>query len=263
MERPINIFKGNLILIISFSTLIVISMALMLLKAFEFRIIPGNLGATVFQVTLTPDYIIVENPYSNIIASFSISTSGNGASPQEVFIEVFPLKLPRMVEAYNETIYLKTWNFNIYNVLRINYTEVKGGHVYQKTYAVDLKFRFEEELPNADSRFKTVLETIETPHGPSVNETLSGSLEPLTGQLYGGFYLSSSESIRMILKWEPADKPIVATVYREGGKVENYLLTGGEWSGSLKAVDTGLNCLIIGNFNQNENITYSGMILNP
>jgi hypothetical protein len=107
-----------------------------------------------------------------------------------------------------------------------------------------------------------ILETVETPHGPVVNKTLSGSLKPLTGQLYGGFFFPSGESIRMILEWEPSGKPIVAVVYHESGRFEAYLLTGGKWSGSLKVVDTGLNCIIVGNLDQNENVTYSGTIIN-
>ncbi|MEM2980519.1 MAG: hypothetical protein QW385_04010 [Thermoproteota archaeon] len=262
MERTIKMFNGNLVLVISFSMLIMISMALMLLKASEFRIIPGDLGSTDFIVELTSDYVIIENPYGNIIASYSISTPSNTVSPKEAVIKVFPLKLPRVIEAYNKTVYIRSWDFHVYNVLRINYTEVKGGHFSQKTYAVDLRFHF-EDLSYADSSFKTVLETIETPHEPKANETLSGSLEPLTGQLYGGFYLPSGENIKIVIKWEPADKPIVATVYHEEGKIENYLLKDGEWSGFLKAVDTGLNCLIVWNPAQNGNITYYSVTLNP
>lgn len=57
--------------------------------------------------------------------------------------------------------------------------------------------------------------------------------------------------------------PILAAIYHEEGKIENYLLTGGEWSGSLKAMDTGLNYLIVGNLDRNEDILYSGMIIYP
>jgi|GEM_PF-2719540 hypothetical protein len=262
MERIIKIFNGNSVLLISFSMLIVVSMVLMLLKASEFRIIPGDLGSADFKVKLTSDYVIIENPYGNIIASYSISTSSSTVSPKEASIEVFPLRLPRVIEAYNKTVYISSWDFHVYNVLRVNYTEVKGGYFLQKTYAVDLRLRL-EDLSYADSSFKTVFEIIETPHEPRANETLSGSLEPLTGQLYGGFYLPSSENMKIVINWEPADKPIVATVYHEEGKIENYLLKDGEWSGFIKAVDTGLNCLIIWNPDQNGNITYYGMILNP
>ncbi|MEM2088791.1 MAG: hypothetical protein QXF52_09025 [Thermoproteota archaeon] len=263
MEKTIRMFNRNLIPMIFFSMLIVVSMVLMLLEASEFRIIPGDLGIADFQVILTPDYLIIKNPYrTNIIASYNLSTSSSTVSPKQVFTETFPLRLPKMIETYNKTICLRAWDFQIYNVLRVNYTEIKGRHVLQKVCAIDLKLRF-EEFPHTDSSFKTVLEIIETPHEPRINETMSGFLEPLTGHLYGGFYLSSNEDIKIILRWEPAEMPILAAIYHEEGKIENFLLTGGECSGSLKAMDTGLNYLIIGNLDRNEDILYSGMIIYP
>jgi hypothetical protein len=252
MEVTVKRLDENQILLAIFSMMVTASIVLMLFKPLELSLIPRNPGTTEFQVILTPGFIIVKNTYSNAIAPYIISESGS------IRTDLFPLKLPRVIEAYNKTIKIKMWGLKIRNVLLLKNIEVNEDGIVQKAHIVDLLIHLREE-ESSNSSFKLVFENIETPRENASNDGSSGTLGPLTAHLYGSFY--STSKIKITITWEPADKPIFVAMHREKSESQKYLLTNGEWSGFLDTLD-GLNCLVIGNPSQLGEVKYSLVILN-
>jgi len=256
MEVTIKRFDENRMLLTIFSMMVTASIVLMLFKPLELSLISGNIGTTEFQLVLTPEFVIVKNTCSNAIVPYIISESGS------IRIDLFPLRLPRVIGAYNKTIRIKMWDLKIRNVLLLKNIEVNEEGIVQKARIVDLLIHLredDEESFNSSLCFKLLFENSETPHGNESNDAYSGTLRPLTSHLYGGFY--SAPKIKITIAWEPADKPILVTMYHEKGGPQNYLLRNGEWSGFLDTLD-GLNYLVIGNLSQFGEVKYSLIILN-
>lgn len=254
MEVTIRRFDENRMLLAMFFMMVIASIVLILFKPLELSLISGSSETTEFQVILTPEFVIVKNAYSNAIGPYIVSESGS------IRTDLFPLKLPRVVEACNKTIKIRMWNVKICNALFLKNIEINADRIVQKARIVDLLIHLKEdsgESSNSSSCFKLLFENFETPHGAESNDTFSESLGSLTGHLYGGFYLPSKSEIKIIITWEPVDKPILIAICHEESDVQSYLLTGGEWSGSIKAVKDGLNCLIVGNPAQAGEIKYA------
>ncbi|MEM1557211.1 MAG: hypothetical protein QXR44_05085 [Thermoproteota archaeon] len=253
MEIAIKIDENRLLLAI-FSTVVMTSIFLILFKSFWFNFVSESLGITEFQLTLTPEFVIVKNPYGSIINPYIISESGS-----KIREDSFPLKLPRFIKIQDKTINIKTWNLKICNALLLKNTEINRDRIVQRAHIIDLKIHLRvesEEASSSSSRFTLSFENVETPYEVGSNEAFSGSLEPLTGHLYGGFYPHSKSEIKIIITWEPVDKPVLLTLYYENNEAQHYLLTGGEWTGSDEILKDGLNYLVIGNPDQIEEISY-------
>lgn len=257
MEITIKRLDENRMLLAIFSMIVTASIVLILFKPLEFSLISWSSRITEFQVILTPEFVVVKNAYSNAISPYIISESSS------IRTDLFPLKLPRVIETSNKTIRIRMWNLRICNVLFLKNIEINGDRIIQKASIVDLLIHLREDVEeqsNSSSCFKILFENSETPHRTGSNDSFSGTLGPLIGHLYGGFYLTSNS--KMTLTWEPADKPILVTIYHGKNRSQNYLLTNGEWSGFLDIVEDSLNCLVIGNPSQRGEIKYSLAILN-
>ncbi|MBO3840071.1 MAG: hypothetical protein QXN75_03905 [Thermoproteota archaeon] len=253
MEVTIRRLDENRMLLAIFSVMVIVSIVLILFKPLELSLISGSSETTEFQVILTPKFVIVKNAYNNAIGPYIISESGS------IRTDLFPLKLSRIIEACNQTIKIRMWNLKICNVLFLKNIEINADRIVQKARMVDLLIYLREdseESSNSSSCFKLLFENFETPHEAESNDTFSELLEPLTGHLYGGFYLLPKSEMKIIITWEPVDKPILIAICYGESEVQSYLLTGGEWSGSVKTVKDGLNCLVVGNLVQDEEIKY-------
>lgn len=203
------------------------------------------------HLTVASEYIVIENPHSSIITPYFASKSGN-----RIWTSIFPLKLPRFIKIGDKIINIKTWNLEVPNIILLKDIEVDRKKVVQKANVANLKIHLEEEneeKPLTNLCFKIMLETINT---TSPYKAFSGLLKPLTGHLYGSFYIPPEKGARVIVKWEPFDKTISLTVYYLNGEVQNYFLESGEWSGLIRTYKDSLN-LIIGNLDENTEISYS------
>jgi len=114
------------------------------------------------------------------------------------------------------------------------------------------------------ARFNLTFLTFSRPEPSSIGEPISGTLLPVTGDVYGGFYETAGAKIGVEIMWEPANKPIIISTYcAETGRGQGYQITGGSWVGVLTAVDSGINYVVVGNPNSDVTLTYSGQLLWP
>lgn len=253
MEEKIITFDGEKFLLTIFFTLILASIVLIFFESQWYNQVLKNSNSIDFRLTVTPESITVGNSYSNIIVPYFKSSNKIGVS-------IFPLKLPRVIKIHDRVINIEAWDFEISNVILLKDVEVNSRKIVQKANIVNLKIRLEEENREAflNPRFKLTLETMNTTDS---QKTFSGLLKPLTGHLYGGSYTLPEKEIKIIVTWKPFSKAILLTVYPRNGEIQNYLLESGKWSGVIRASKDGLNCLIIGNPDEDAEIRYSIDIL--
>ncbi|MDW8033773.1 MAG: hypothetical protein RMI79_02300 [Nitrososphaerota archaeon] len=256
MEEKKVKFDENRVLLTIFSIITLVSIILIIFEAYWCNQAFGNSNIFDFRLTVTPEFITLDNPRGSIINPYFISESGS-----KIGVDVFPLKFPRVIKIQNKVINIETWDFEIYDVLLLKYTKIDPERIVQKAIVANLKIHIEEKngegsLPN--SCFKMQFETT---NATSFNKVFSGLLKPLTGRLYGDSYILPGSEIRVLITWEPIDKEILLMIYNED-RIENYLLEGGEWLGFFRTSKNGLNYLLIGNLDENFEINYS-LILKP
>jgi len=252
VREKIITLGANKVLLIIFSIITLTSIILIIFEKTE-RVQTINSNIIDFHLTVTSESIVIGNSYSNIITPYFISKSSSG----RIDTGVFPLKLPRFIKIQDETINLKTWNFEISNVIILKNVEVDSRKVVQKANVANLRICIEEENREdslSNLCFKLMLETIDATNS---YKSFSGSLKPLTGHLYGGSYTLLEAKIRVIVTWEPFDKTIFLSVYHGDEEIQNYLLEGGEWSGFIMVPKDGLDFLVIGNLDESTEISYS------
>lgn len=240
------------VLLTIFSIITLTSTILIIFEKANHDQILKNSNIIDFRLTVTSESIVIGNSYSNIITPYFISKS----SSSRIGMGIFPLKLPRFIKIQDEIINLKTWNFEISNIIILKNIEVDSRKVVQKANVANLRIYLEEENKDSlsNSCFKLMLETINVTNS---HKSFSGLLKPLTGHLYGGSSIPPEAEIRVIVTWEPLDKAILLAVYRGNGEIQNYLLEGGEWSGLIMTSKDGPDFLVIGNLDGNTEISYS------
>lgn len=239
-----------------FSIIMLISIILILFEKPGYDRVFKDSNIVDFRLTVTSESIVIGNSYSNIITPYFISKSSN----VRIGTGMFPLKLPKFVKIQDETINLKTWNFEISNIIILKNIELDYRKFVQKANFANLRICLEEENkdPLSNLCFKLTLETVNAT-GP--HKSFSGLLKPLTGHLYGGSYILLESEIMITVTWEPLDEMVLLAVYSGNGEIQKYLLEGGEWSGFIRVSKESPNFLIIGNLDENTEISYSIFIL--
>jgi len=257
MKTTLAKIDENKVLLVAFSITIAISTVLILSRLFGFIPVTQYSETIEFQLTLTPEHIIVKKSCSNMVNPYTIE------SGSIIRGDLFPLRLPKIVRIQNKTINIKTWSIKVRNILLLKGIEADWNKIVQKANIVDLNIYLKEENSEAeasDLSFKLSFESNEAYHEANSDEAFSESLKPLAGSLYGCFYPSSKPEIKMVIAWEPSNKPLIIMLYHENGEVQYYLLENGEWEGSFEVAKGGLNYLVIGNPDQTKEIKYTIII---